>query len=139
VIEKPFDPFALPMTLRGFIPLEGVLAAARESFLSRLDADACALSTCREVLSQAAPEPVLTRINEIAHALAGVGGTYGFPGLTSESAALADAAEKRLAGRAGRIDVERALDRLLRRIKPHEPFEMNPDEPFKVPDARRIA
>jgi len=121
VIEKPFDPFALPATLRRFIPLEGVLAPARENFLLRLDADASALSTCRQYLSQATPEPALTRINEIAHALAGAGGTYGFAGITCESAALSDAAEDRLAGRARRIDVERALDRLLDRIRPHQP------------------
>jgi len=118
VIEKPFDPMALPGELRRFVPFEGPLAAAREHFLLRLDADARALATCRQFLSQTAPAPVVTRISEIAHALAGVSGIYGFAGITRESAALSDAAQDNLAGRAGRRDVERALDRLLRRIRP---------------------
>lgn len=122
VIEKPFDPIGLAGELRRFVPFEGALAAAREHFLLRLDADACALSTCRQRLSQNASEPVLTRINEIAHALAGAGGIYGFAGITCESAALSEAAEEILAGRAKPSDVEQALDRLLRRIKPdHRP------------------
>jgi hypothetical protein len=79
---------------------------------------ACALSACRPWLSQAACETVVTRINQIAHALAGAGGIYGFAGITCESAALSDIAENSLAGRAGRMDVEAALDRLLARIKP---------------------
>jgi len=120
VIAKPFDPIGLAAELRRFVPFEGALAAARENFLRRLDADACALSACRKFLAQTASEPVLTRINEIAHALAGTGGIYGFAGITCESAALSDAAENNLAGRASRIDVEQALDRLLRRIRPNQ-------------------
>ncbi|HTV36198.1 MAG TPA: response regulator [Xanthobacteraceae bacterium] len=120
VIEKPFDPCALPATLRGFIPLEGVLAAARESFLLRLDADACALSTCRQFLSQSTPEPALERINEIAHALAGAGGTYGFAGISREAAALCSAVEDFLAGRCGRDDVVAGLGRLLGRLSPRD-------------------
>jgi hypothetical protein len=60
------------------------------------------------------------RIYEIAHGLAGAGGIYGFAGISCESAALSDAAESRLAGRARAEDVEEALDRLLRRIKPNQ-------------------
>jgi hypothetical protein len=58
------------------------------------------------------------RINEIAHSLAGAGGIYGFAGITCASAALSDAAERNLAGRAKPLDVERALNRLLERICP---------------------
>lgn len=118
VIEKPADPHRFGAELRRFVPLEGVLAAARENFFLRLDTDARALSTCRRWLARSGSEPVLARINEIAHALAGAGGIYGFAGITCESAALSDAAENRLAGRAGPSDVERALKRLLRRIRP---------------------
>lgn len=120
VIEKPFDPFALPATLRGFIPLEGVLAVARESFLLRLDADACALAACRRWLLQAGSQAVLARITEIAHALAGAGGIYGFAGISCEAAALCSAAEDFLAGRGGRDDVVAGLDRLFGRISPRE-------------------
>jgi CheY-like chemotaxis protein len=107
------------VTGRAFVPVEGTLAAARENFLLRLDADAFALSLCREWLSDYAPKPVLMRIYEIAHGLAGAGGIYGFAGISCESAALSDAAESRLAGGARAEDVEEALDRLLRRIKPN--------------------
>jgi len=118
VIKKPFDPIGLAGELRRFVPFEGVLAAARDSFLLRLDADACALASCRRWLSRSAAEPVLARINEIAHSLAGVGGIYGFAGITCESVALSRVTEEILAGRAKLADVESALDRLLRRIKP---------------------
>jgi CheY-like chemotaxis protein len=122
VIPKPFDPNELAAELRRFVPVEGALAAAREAFLLRLDADAYALSLCREWLSDYASRAVLTRIGEIAHALAGAGGIYGFAGISCESSALFEATEGRLAGRAKGVDVERALDRLLRRIRPDWPL-----------------
>ena len=123
VIPKPFDPNGLATELRRFVPVEGALAGARASFLLRLDADAFALSLCREWVSDCAPKAVLVRIREIAHALAGAGGIYGFAGISCESAALSDAAEKSLAGRARGVDVEHALDRLLRRIRPNWPLQ----------------
>jgi CheY-like chemotaxis protein len=123
VIPKPFDPSELAIELRRFVPVEGALAAARENFLSRLDADAFALSLCRAWLSDRVPEPVLVRIGEIAHALAGAAGIYGFAGIGCESAALSDAAENSLAGRTRGADVEQALDRLLRRIRPDLPMQ----------------
>lgn len=116
VIEKPFDPLRLAGELRRFVACEGPLAAARENFLQRLEADARVLSACREWLSRAAPEAVLVRINQIAHALAGAGGIYGFAGIGCESAALADAVENCLAGRATKREVAKALDRLVTRI-----------------------
>lgn len=119
VIPKPFSPGDLAGQLRRFVPVEGALAAARENFLLRLNADAYALSLCRQWLSDYAPKPVLVRIHEIAHALAGAGGIYGFAGITCEAAALSDAAESRLAGQASCEDVEEALARLLRRIRPN--------------------
>jgi CheY-like chemotaxis protein len=118
VISKPFNPGDLAAQLRRFVPVEGTLAAARENFLLRLEADAFALSLCREWLSDYAPKPVLTRIREIAHALAGAAGIYGFAGISCDSAALSAAAEDRLSGRTTGEDIEEALDRLLRRIKP---------------------
>jgi two-component system, OmpR family, response regulator len=119
VISKPFNPSDLAAELRRFVPAESSLAAARENFLLRLDADAYALSLCREWLSDYAPKPVLVRIREIAHALAGAAGIYGFAGISCDSAALSATAESRLAGGARGEDLEEALDRLLRRIKPN--------------------
>jgi CheY-like chemotaxis protein len=118
VIAKPFDPMELAAEVRRFVPFDGALSPVRNDFLERLNADACALSACRLWLSEAQSKPAVIRINEIAHALAGAGGIYGFAGITCESAALSDAAERNLAGYARQADVEQALDRLLRRIKP---------------------
>jgi CheY-like chemotaxis protein len=115
-IVKPFDPMALAGEVRRFVPLESSLSPAREGFLRRLEADACALFDCRNRLMQTRPAPALVRINEIAQSLAGASGIYGFAGITCASAALSDAAANNLAGRAKPIEVERALDRLLERI-----------------------
>jgi CheY-like chemotaxis protein len=121
VIGKPgtgkgCDPATLGAILRRFVAVEGVLSPAREKFFRRLEADAGALSDCRRDLAQTRPEPVLMRINQIAHSLAGAGGIYGFAGISCDSAALSDAAVSILAGRARPSEVERALDRLLERI-----------------------
>jgi CheY-like chemotaxis protein len=119
VIAKPFEVMQLAAAVRRFVPFEGALSSAREEFLQRLAGDAGMLAACRAWLSQAHPEPALVRICAIAHALAGAGGIYGFAGITCESTALSAAARRNLAGCAERIDVEQALDRLLKRIKPN--------------------
>ena len=118
VIAKPFDPMRLAVELRGFVPFERTLSAAREVFLQRLAADARNLSICRARLSQSHCEAELLRIGVIAHALAGAGGIFGFAGISCESAALSAAARNHLAGRGRRVEVEQALDRVLKRIKP---------------------
>lgn len=119
VIAKPFDAAKLAAEVRSYVAVEGLLSPARESFLQRLKADARALSACRIDLEQRRTEPALMRINAIAHSLAGAGGIYGFAGITCASAALSDAAENNLAGRAKPIEVERAINRLLERIAPN--------------------
>jgi CheY-like chemotaxis protein len=119
VIAKPFEPAALAHEVRRFVAVESVLLPAREAFMRRLKADASALSACRLGLAQTQPEGALTRINEIAHSLVGAGGIYGFAGISCASAALLRAAEKKLAGRAKSIEVERAINMLLERIAPY--------------------
>ena len=118
VIVKPLHPTRLADTVRRYVPIEGILARARGNFLQRLNADAGALLACRPSLSQRKPQAALIRIRSIAHKLAGAGGIYGFAGISCESAALSAAAERNLAGCAGRFEVEHALDRLLKRIDP---------------------
>jgi CheY-like chemotaxis protein len=120
VIAKPLAAEGLPAELRGFIPAEGALAAVRQRFLVRLDADAGVLWAMRRLLVGPDCGPALVRINRIAHALAGAAGIYGFGGVTSVSAALSSIVEDRIAGRARTIDVEHALDRVLERIGPIE-------------------
>jgi CheY-like chemotaxis protein len=117
-IIKPFAPAALTGELRRFVAMENLLSPAREGFLRRLKDDASALSAWRMHLAQAPSGAAVTRIHEIAHSLAGAGGIYGFAGITCASAALSDAAENNLAGRAKPMEVERALNRLLERISP---------------------
>jgi two-component system, OmpR family, response regulator len=120
LIEEPFDRLDLAGELRRFVPVAGLLATLSEHFLQRLDADARALSAYRRQLSQADGEPAVASIGWIAHALAGAGGTYGFAGISSRSAALADVAEDCRLGRARKRQVMVALDRLLKRIRPDD-------------------
>lgn len=91
-------------------------AVAHADFLRRLDSDARALSDCVHWLSKQASETALRRVHQIAHALAGAGGIYGFSAISRDAAVLALAAEDCLAGRIGRQEVEGAVMRLLRRI-----------------------
>jgi hypothetical protein len=86
--------------------------------MQRLAADARVLAACRRALTHRRSKVALLRIKALAHALAGAGGIYGFAGISCEAAVLADTAGERLAGRAGRADVEHALDRLQSRIRP---------------------
>lgn len=132
MIEKPFDAAALAAQLHSFVPFHGALVPLRADFLQRLDADAWALADCRGCLLQAGTAAILARINAIAHALAGAGGIYGFAGISSEAAALSEAAEQCLAGCATRNDVVDALDRLLERIHPDD------GPPRPRPQARKV-
>ncbi len=119
MIAKPFDPLRLAAELRRYVAVEGILSPAREGFLRRLEADAGVLSDYRRRWTQRLSKATLTRIHAIAHSLAGAGGIYGFAGITCASAALSDAAENNLAGRAPPIEVDRALNGLLERIGAH--------------------
>jgi CheY-like chemotaxis protein len=124
VIAKPIDPSSLAAAIRRFARVDGSLSQLRQNFIRRLESDAYALSACRASLSDRHAGPAVERVKRIAHALAGASGIYGFAGITCESAALAAAAEGNLAGRAKRVDVERALDRLLMRIGlPEQPSQ----------------
>jgi CheY-like chemotaxis protein len=118
VIAKPFDPMALASEVRHYVPAEGRLWSVRDEFFRRLGADAVALSECRSRLGRAPSVATLERVREIAHALAGASGIYGFAGIGCESMALAEAADGKLAGNVAVVDVEHALDRVLARIGP---------------------
>jgi len=117
-IAKPLDAASFPDQVRHFIAVEGVLASAREGFFRRLQADACALAACRRSPERNYSKTALARIDQIAHSLAGAGGIYGFAGISCESAALSDAAQNCLVGRAKPVELEIALDRVLERIAP---------------------
>jgi len=119
VIAKPFDPITLPSILRRYMPTESRLAPVRETFFRRLSADAAELAACRTHLAQRhSLAATLNRIRDIAHALAGVCGIYGFAGISSESAALEKTAIGVLAGDGAPSALEPVLDRLLARMAP---------------------
>jgi HPt (histidine-containing phosphotransfer) domain-containing protein len=88
------------------------LAAIRGGFLRRVGQDADILMDCWSAKKLNSPT-VLTRIKDIAHGLAGAGGIFGFPQISSAAATLEEAVTIRLNG-AGRLrEVERSLERLL--------------------------
>ena len=119
IIPKPFDPMTLAAQVRSFVPAETALSPVRDEFLRRLNSDASALADCRSNLTRAPRGSTLMRIKEVAHALAGASGIYGFAGIGCESMALEDAIDGDLAGQGAPMEVEHALDRVLARIAHH--------------------
>jgi CheY-like chemotaxis protein len=119
VIAKPFDPMALASEVRHFVPAEGRLSSVRAEFMQRLRSDAEALSNCRSRLWQTPAAPTLQRIEDIAHALAGASGVYGFAGIGCEAMALSEMARDALQCQEAIVNVEHALDRVMARIRPH--------------------
>jgi CheY-like chemotaxis protein len=115
VIAKPFDPMTLAASVRSHVrPAADDLAPVRGVFLRRASDDAFEIAACRSDLGSASKAPAaLGRINEIAHGLAGAGGIFGFPEISSTATVVEEAVNINLNG-AGSLDaVERALDALL--------------------------
>jgi CheY-like chemotaxis protein len=115
VIPKPFDPMTLANSVRAFVqPVEERFDALRIVFLQRVANDAAVLVKLRCTLKDGKAATVaMTRINEIAHGLAGVGGIFGYPDISDAAAAVEQAI---LIGRDGSGSdqaIVRALGRLL--------------------------
>jgi HPt (histidine-containing phosphotransfer) domain-containing protein len=115
VIAKPFDPMTLAASVRSHVrPAGDELGPVRGVFLRRASDDAFEIVQCRSGLGNAATAPVaLARIREIAHGLAGAGGIFGFPKISSTATMLEQAVVIRLSGGGSPEAVERALDGLL--------------------------
>jgi CheY-like chemotaxis protein len=113
VIPKPFDPMQLPALVRGCI---SPAAMPAEDFIGRLDDAFAGLTACRADLARAHERATLARIKDIAQTLAGTSRTYGFAGISLESASLEEAADDDIAKHAAPMQVEHALDRVLERI-----------------------
>ncbi len=116
VISKPFDPLALAASvrdcMRGSSDVE--LAGPRARFLERAAGYVAALKTRKTELGQeASAAPALECIVEIAHKLAGGGGTVGFGEISASAFALEQCAIDTLAGRDSIPNVAYALDRLI--------------------------
>jgi CheY-like chemotaxis protein len=113
VIPKPFDPMTLAASVRRHVPPAGdALAAVRGEFLRRVGRDADTLIDCWSAKELKSP-PVLTRIKDIAHGLAGAAGIFGFPQISSAAATLEEAVMVQLHGAGTLRGVERALEKLL--------------------------
>jgi len=119
VMPKPFDPMTLAAVVRTYIlPSNGRLDTMRELFLQRANSDAVTLAKHRTALRNGTTAPAtLTGIRDIAHALAGAGGIFGYSDISDAAAALEDAI---IAERDGSESVEgiaSALDRLLIQVE----------------------
>jgi two-component system OmpR family response regulator len=121
VIAKPFDPMTLAALVRRYTPAaETRLAALRDTFFSRVRADAAMLAELRDALAEnfsASPNSrgttqraVLDQIETIAHNLAEAAGIYGFHYISLDASAIEDAV---LAA----ADPTRALDNFLASLK----------------------
>jgi CheY-like chemotaxis protein len=118
VIVKPFDPIALAPSMRGYLQKTGRnLASLRKLFVSRARDDASSLEKYRAELLDEESLTAPARIKEIAHGLAGSGGIFDFPNVSTDAGALEDAVSAMIDGRGKIDDVADAIATLLRRIK----------------------
>jgi CheY-like chemotaxis protein len=120
VIPKPFDPKSLAISLRSYVQaVHSGLDALRRVFLRRVNDDATSLEHHQSALinmdARASPA-VLTEIRDIAHALAGASGIYGFFEIGVAAAMLEDEAIAALDSSVSVEKAARALNRLLARI-----------------------
>jgi CheY-like chemotaxis protein len=113
VIAKPFDPMQLPALVRKCLSAG---ATPADDYLGRLDGAHTALSAFRAELAQPRQRTTLARVRNIAQMLADASRLNGFAGIGLEAAALEDAVEGDIAGRAAPMQIEHAIDRVLARI-----------------------
>jgi HPt (histidine-containing phosphotransfer) domain-containing protein len=92
------------------------LDAVRGAFVRRVNQDADALLQYWSAEEPNSPA-LLSRIKHIAHGLAGAGGIFGFPQISSAAAKLEEAIIIHLDGGGTLGQVERALERLLTGIE----------------------
>ena len=116
VIPKPFDPLALAISVRNCMrqPNHAHLAGPRARFLERATNFIVTLKINRaELVHEAGVSPALERIVEIAHKLAGGGGTVGLGEISASAFALEQCALDTLAGKDTIPNVQQAVDRLI--------------------------
>jgi two-component system, OmpR family, response regulator len=114
VIPKPFDPMTLAASVRSYVqPAHDPWDDLRAAFLTRVKKDAVALSGHRIALNENRVPATLERIKQIAHALSGAGGIYGFAEISDAAADLEDAAIAELADPGTGDETDLALAGLL--------------------------
>jgi CheY-like chemotaxis protein len=117
VIRKPFDPRTLAASLRPYLrPADHWLDSIRKIFLLRLRDDAVMLESLGAALATAPPTEmaeILAGMKEIAHGLAGAGGIFGFPDISSAAAAIEEAIIAKSDGAGATAAIASALRCLL--------------------------
>jgi len=113
VIVKPFDPMALPSSLRGHLRAAG-MRAVFHGFVHRLQSDAEALAECRLKLGRdRETASVLDNVKAFAHALAGTAGIFGLHEISRCASELEETTLGKNDGDDDLTAVEVALDQLL--------------------------
>jgi CheY-like chemotaxis protein len=117
VITKPFDPMALPDSVRCYLRSAG-LTTLRDDFDRRLRTKAATLADLRASLKdETISAQAIEQIKALAHSLAGAAGIFGFPEVSCAGAALEQTAIDQLAGNRTPGKIEGDLDALLDCIK----------------------
>jgi len=115
VIAKPFDPMKLAASVRAFVKgPEARLAAMKNEFMLRIDAECAALAVHRSVLQDGGTTVCsMAAVRRIAHGLAGAGGVFGYDELSLAAAGLEEAVVCHEGGSGGVADVRLAIDHVL--------------------------
>jgi CheY-like chemotaxis protein len=115
IIPKPFNPMDLARSVRAHIPsADSRMSALRNDFLQRAGGDAVALAEHRASLGNGTiGRATLAGIRDVAHALAGAGGTYGCDEIGNAAAALEEAVIVELHGSGTLDEITVALDSLF--------------------------
>jgi CheY-like chemotaxis protein len=113
VIAKPFDPMALPDSVRHHLRSAGI-GALRDGFDRRLRTAAVTLADFRATLTNGSTSPqAIEQIEAFAHSLAGAAGIFGFQDVSRAAAVVEQTAIDHLAGNRAPGKVEADVDALL--------------------------
>jgi chemotaxis protein histidine kinase CheA len=109
----------LAHTARTYVtPVGAGIASLRGNFMRRARHDGSTLAPLRAaLLPDSYSNPAIEQIRSIAHSLAGAGGIFGYPSISTGADRLARTADAALQGSAAPRDIMRALDDLLRQIE----------------------
>lgn len=118
VIPKPFDPMILAALVRSYVQaVNDGLDALKRVFLRRVNDDAAQLERHQSALAEKPASPdTLVEIRDLAHALAGASGFYGFTEIGDAAAALEAAVVSGADASGSTETIERALGSLLAQV-----------------------
>lgn len=117
VIAKPFDPMALPESVRSHLRSTGI-DSLRGGFDKRLRTAAVTLTDFRVTLNNGSTSlQAIEQIKAFAHSLAGAAGIFGFPDVSRAASVVEETAIDHLAGKQPPGKVEADVDALLGCLK----------------------